>query len=121
MLIELGAARHRAGRALDALDALRSAADLARELGSAELLARAAIGYEAASWPMMRAQGAAELLEEAAAGLGERRSDLRVGLLSGMARALDLRGEQDARGDRSYARRSTSPGAQATGPGSRPR
>jgi DNA-binding CsgD family transcriptional regulator/tetratricopeptide (TPR) repeat protein len=93
-LIELGAARHRAGRALDALDALRSAADLARELGSAELLARAAIGYEAASWPMMRAQGAAELLEEAAAGLGERRSDLRVGLLNGMARALDLRGEQ---------------------------
>jgi DNA-binding CsgD family transcriptional regulator/tetratricopeptide (TPR) repeat protein len=94
VLIELGGARHRAGRALDALDDLRSAADLARELGDAELLARAAIGFEAASWPMMRAQGAAELLEEAAAALGERRSDLRVGLLSGMARALDLQGEQ---------------------------
>jgi DNA-binding CsgD family transcriptional regulator len=94
VLIELGGARHRAGRARDALEALRSAADVARELGSAELLARAAIGYEAASWPMMLDQGAAELLKEAAAALGERRSDLRVGLLSGMARALDLRGEQ---------------------------
>jgi DNA-binding CsgD family transcriptional regulator len=43
---------------------------------------------------MMRDQGAAELLEEAAAALGERRADLRVGLLSGLARALDLRNEQ---------------------------
>lgn len=94
LLIELGGARHRAGRALDALDALRSGADLARELGNAELLARAAIGYEAACWaPMMIDQGAAELLEEATAALGEERSELRVGLLSGLARALDLRGD----------------------------
>ncbi len=95
VLIELGAARQRAGRGLAALDALRSAAELGRELGDAEILARAAIGYEAASWPMMIDQGAAELLEEAAAALGDERPDLRVGLLSGLARALDLRGQQD--------------------------
>lgn len=94
VLIELGGAWQRAGRELDALDALRSAADLARGLGNAELLAQAAIGYEAACWaPMMIDQGAAELLEEAAAALGDERSDLRVRLLSGLARALDLRGE----------------------------
>jgi DNA-binding CsgD family transcriptional regulator/tetratricopeptide (TPR) repeat protein len=39
-------------------------------------------------------QGAAELLQEAAAALGDEPSTLRVGLLSGLARALDLRGEQ---------------------------
>ena len=96
VLIELGGAWQRAGRELDALDALRSAADLARGLGNSELLAQAAIGYEAACWaPMMTDQGAAEMLEEAAAALGDQRSDLRVRLLSGLARALDLRGEHE--------------------------
>ena len=95
VLIELGSARLRAGRALDALDAVRSAADLARELWNADLFARAAIGYEAACWaPMMIDQGAAELLEEAVAMVGADRSDLRVALLSGLARALGLRGDQ---------------------------
>ena len=95
VLIELGGARQRAGRALDALAALRSAADLAREMGNAELLARAAIGYEAACWaPMMIDQRAAELLEEATEALGDERPDLRLGLLSGLARALGLRGDQ---------------------------
>ncbi len=36
-----------------------------------------------------------ELLEEAAIALGEERSELRVGLLGGLARALDFRGEHD--------------------------
>jgi DNA-binding CsgD family transcriptional regulator len=95
VLIELGAALQRAGRALEALDALRAAADLARELGDAQLLAQAAIGYEAACWaPMIVDQGAAELLEEAAAALGDQRSEIRVSLLSGLSRALDLRGEK---------------------------
>ncbi len=98
LLIDLGGARHRAGGALDALDALRSAADLARGLENADILARAAIEYEAACWaPMMIDQGAAELLEEATARLGAEHSELRVGLLSGLARALDLRGDH-ARG-----------------------
>jgi DNA-binding CsgD family transcriptional regulator len=97
VLIELGGARQRAGRALEALDALRSGAGLARELENAELLARAAIGYEEACWgPMITDQGAAELLEEATAALGDQSPDLRVGLLSGLARALGLLGERHA-------------------------
>ena len=95
LLIELGSATQRAGRELEALDAVRSAADLARELGNADLFARAAIGYEAACWaPMITDQGAAELLEEAVAMVGTERPDLRVALLSGLARALGLRGDQ---------------------------
>jgi DNA-binding CsgD family transcriptional regulator len=93
VLIELGTAAHRAGKAPDALDALRTAAEIARELGDAELLARAAIGYEDAGWrPGIADQGAVELLEEAAEALGEASSELRVGLLSGLARALDFQG-----------------------------
>ena len=44
--------------------------------------------------PMMIDQRAAELLEEAAEALGDERPDLRLGLLSGLARALGLRGDQ---------------------------
>jgi DNA-binding CsgD family transcriptional regulator/tetratricopeptide (TPR) repeat protein len=93
-LLELGTASHRAGNAVDALDAFTATADIARELGNGELLARAAIGYEDACWrPGIADQGADELLEEAAAALGEESSELRVGLLSGLARALDFRGQ----------------------------
>ena len=75
MLLELGTASHRAGKALDALDAFAAAAEIARELGDAELLARAAIGYEDACWrPGIADQGAVELLEEAAAALGDESS-----------------------------------------------
>ncbi len=92
-VLELGDASHRAGSALDALEAFTTAADIARELGDARLLARAAIGYEEACWrPGMADQGAVELLEEAGDALGEEDSELRVGLLSGLARALDLQG-----------------------------
>ena len=97
-LIELGFAYHRAGKALDALDAFRSAAEIARSIADAPLLARAAIGYEEACWrPGMHDQGAGALLEEAAAGLGAEDSTLRVGLLAGLARALDFQGDH-ARG-----------------------
>ncbi len=96
--LELGQASHRAGKAVDALDAFRAAADLAREIGDAELLARAAVGYEDACWrPGIADQGAAELLEEAAGALGVEDSAVRVGLLSGLARALDFQGHR-ARG-----------------------
>ncbi|HMJ33006.1 MAG TPA: AAA family ATPase [Baekduia sp.] len=96
VLIELGTACHRAGKALDAQDALRTAAEIARELGDAQLLARAAIGYEDACWrPGIADQGAVELLEEAAAALGEASSELRVRLLSGLARARDFRGDHE--------------------------
>ncbi len=95
VLLELGTARHLAGKAIDALDAFRSAAEIARELDDAELLARAAIGYEEASWRPGIDQGAVGLLEEATAALGDQESELRVGLLSGLARALDMRGHHE--------------------------
>jgi DNA-binding CsgD family transcriptional regulator len=94
--LELGTASHRAGRAVDALQAFRSAAGIARELGDAELLARAATGYEEACWrPGIADEGAVELLEEAAVALGEQNSSLRVGLLAGLARALDFQGDHE--------------------------
>ncbi|HYZ29548.1 MAG TPA: AAA family ATPase [Thermoleophilaceae bacterium] len=96
--LELGIASHRAGRALDALGAFTAAAETARGLGSAELLARAAIGYEDACWrPGIVSQDAVELLEEAITTLGDASDELRVGLLSGLARALDFGGAR-ARG-----------------------
>jgi DNA-binding CsgD family transcriptional regulator/tetratricopeptide (TPR) repeat protein len=108
--LELGTACHRGGKALDALEAFTTAAGIARELGDAELLARAAIGYEEACWrPGIADQGAVELLEEAATLPGEQAGstrqghqransigpELRVGLLSGLARALDYRGDRE--------------------------
>jgi DNA-binding CsgD family transcriptional regulator/tetratricopeptide (TPR) repeat protein len=96
LLIELGVAAHRAGKALDALEAFANAADIAREIEDTTLLARAAIGYEDACWrPGIADQGAVELLEEAAAALGDASSELRVRLLSGLARALDFRGDHE--------------------------
>jgi DNA-binding CsgD family transcriptional regulator/tetratricopeptide (TPR) repeat protein len=96
LYLELGQASHRGGKALDALEAFKAAADIARERGDARLLARAAIGYEDACWrPGMADQGAAELLEEATTALGDDDSELRVGLLSGLARALDFQGHRE--------------------------
>jgi DNA-binding CsgD family transcriptional regulator/tetratricopeptide (TPR) repeat protein len=93
-LLELGAASHRAGKATDALDAFAAAARIARALGSAELLARAAIGYEEACWrPGVASGDAVELLEEALAVVGETNNELRIGLLAGLARALSFEGE----------------------------
>jgi DNA-binding CsgD family transcriptional regulator/tetratricopeptide (TPR) repeat protein len=95
LLIELGVVRHRAGRAVDALAAFAEAAAVAE---APELLARAAIGYEAACWrPVITDQVAVDLLERAVAALGEEPSQLRVGALGGLARALLIRGEH-ARG-----------------------
>jgi DNA-binding CsgD family transcriptional regulator/tetratricopeptide (TPR) repeat protein len=94
--LELGEASHRGGNAIDALDAFRAAAEIARQLEDARLLARAAIGFEDACWrPGMTDQGAVELLETAAQALGDERSTLRVGLLGGLARALDFQGDLD--------------------------
>lgn len=96
ILLELGAASHRAGKALDAIEAYGSAALIAREQADGELLARAAIGYEEACWrPGIAEPGTVDLLEEAAAALGDESSELRVGLLGGLARALDFRGEHE--------------------------
>ena len=95
-LLELGSASHRAGRATDALEAFASAAEIARALDSAELLARAAIGYEDASWrPGIMRRDTVELLEEALTAVGEGSEELRIALLAGLARALDFEGERE--------------------------
>jgi DNA-binding CsgD family transcriptional regulator len=94
--LELGYASHRGGKAVDALEAFTAAARIARELDDAELLVRAAIGFEEACWrPGMTDQGAVEVLEEAAEALGDGDSELRVGLLAGLARALDFQGDHE--------------------------
>jgi DNA-binding CsgD family transcriptional regulator/tetratricopeptide (TPR) repeat protein len=96
VLVELGLVAHRAGQAFEARDAFRAAAAIARERGDAELLARAAIGFEDAGWrPGSPDRHSLTLLEEAAAALGEEPSELRVRLLSGLVRALDMQGMQD--------------------------
>jgi DNA-binding CsgD family transcriptional regulator len=96
VFLELGEATHRGGKALDALAAFRSAAAIARELDDAELLARAAIGYEDACWrPGLADQGAVELLEEATQAFGDESSELRIRLLSGLGRALDFKGDRE--------------------------
>jgi len=93
LLLELGAASHLAGRADSALEAYLAAAAIARDTGDDELLARAAIGFEIACWrPAITDRGADELLEEAAAALGNGDSVLRVRVLSGLYRALANRG-----------------------------
>src|SRR3954451_20291749 len=96
VFLELGTASHRAGDAVDALQAFRESAGIARELGNGELLARAAIGYEEACWrPGIADQGAVELLEEATAALGDDNLELRAGLLGGLARGLVFQGEHE--------------------------
>jgi DNA-binding CsgD family transcriptional regulator/tetratricopeptide (TPR) repeat protein len=95
-LLELGSASHRAGKAADALEAFASVAEIARALDSAELLSRAAIGYEEACWrPGIASREAVELLEEALAEVDEESEELRIGLLAGLARALDFQGERE--------------------------
>jgi DNA-binding CsgD family transcriptional regulator/tetratricopeptide (TPR) repeat protein len=95
-LLELGSACHRAGKAIDAQGAFAAVAEIARGLGSSELLARAAIGYEEACWrPGIASQDAVELLEEALAEVDEASGELRIGLLAGLARALDFQGERE--------------------------
>ena len=94
--LELGTAWHFAGSALDAIEAFKAAAEIARGLGDAELLSRAAIGLEDACWrPGIADQEVQELLEEATSALGEQESTLRVGLLSALARVLTYRGEHE--------------------------
>jgi DNA-binding CsgD family transcriptional regulator/tetratricopeptide (TPR) repeat protein len=96
-LLALGTTHNRAGNATAAFAAFAAAAAIARELHSGELLARAAVGYEDAGWrPGIFSQERVDLLEEAISALAEEDSpELRVGLLAGLARALDMKGERE--------------------------
>ncbi len=94
--MQLGTARFRGGRSDDAMAAFRAAAQIAREIDDAELLAAAAVGFEEACWrPGITDEGAVELLEEASAALGEDDSELRVRLLAGRSRALAFIGHYE--------------------------
>jgi len=95
VLLELGTAGYLAGKALDAMDAFRAAAEIARTIGDPELLAQAAIGYEEACWMPSLPERAAGLLEEAIAALGDHHPQLRLALLGGLARALDMTGQHE--------------------------
>jgi DNA-binding CsgD family transcriptional regulator len=96
ILLDLGTALFRAGRSLDSLQSFRQAAEIARDLGQGELLARAAIGFETSCWrPGLTDEGARELLQEASAALAREDSTLRVGLLASLARALEFEGDSD--------------------------
>ena len=92
--IRLGTASYKAGKTTDALDAFRAAATTARRLGSPDLLAQAAVGFEKACWrPGIVDQGAGTLLEEAAAALGAEDSGRRVEVLVGLAVVQSNRGD----------------------------
>jgi DNA-binding CsgD family transcriptional regulator/tetratricopeptide (TPR) repeat protein len=96
ILLDLGTALFRAGRSLDSLQSFRQAAEIARDLGEGELLARAAIGFETSCWrPGLTDEGARELLQEASSALAREDSTLRVGLLASLARALEFEGDSD--------------------------
>ncbi|HZV73309.1 MAG TPA: AAA family ATPase [Conexibacter sp.] len=96
-LLQLGMTHNRAGNATAAFEAFAAAAAIARELDSGELLARAAVGYEDAGWrPAIFSRTTIELLEEAIPALdGDDSPELRVGLLAGLARALDFQGDRE--------------------------
>ncbi len=99
VLLELGAASHRAGEAIDAQRALAAAAQIGRDLGDPEVLGLAAIGYEEACWRPGLPNGEAVLmLEEALAAVneaGDGHEELRIGLLAGLARAVGLQGDAE--------------------------
>ncbi len=92
-LLELGAARHLGGHAARAMEAFDAAGDIARTIHDPELLARAAIGYEDASWRPAIFGPRTDRLEEAITVLGDGHPQLRLALLSGLARALNHDGE----------------------------
>jgi DNA-binding CsgD family transcriptional regulator/tetratricopeptide (TPR) repeat protein len=96
VLLDLGAASNRGGRAADALVAFTEVAGIARATGDPALLARAAIGYEESCWrPGLVTGGAVERLEEGLAALGEGDQQLRIDLLAGLGRALGFQGQPD--------------------------
>jgi tetratricopeptide (TPR) repeat protein len=97
ILLGLAAAEQRAGRAERSRELFTQAAALARELGDAQQLARAAVGFGAAEATVGEVdEPAVELLEEALAGLPAEERALRARVLARLARALSF-GEASAR------------------------
>ena len=95
--LELGIARMRAGGSYDAIEAFRTAVQIARDIDDPNLLAAAAFGFEeACARPGITDEGAVELLEEASVALGEADSELRVRLLTGLGRQYAFMGDYAA-------------------------
>jgi hypothetical protein len=94
LLLELAAARRRAGDLPGSRRACLQAAELARAAGDARKLALAALGLHAVgtrSWPTV-AHELVPVLEEAAAGLDDRDPPLRARVLAALARELAWNG-----------------------------
>ena len=77
----------------DGVEAFKEAAELAREIGSSEDLAQAALGVEEVETYVGGERASIELLEEALRALGSGETILRCRVLSHLARALLDRGE----------------------------
>jgi len=96
LLIALGEAQTKAGESLQAAEILLQAAESAKALGVAPDFARAAVGFEEATWrPGMPGDAAVRLLRDALAGVGEEDSILRAQVLSSLTRALIFSGALD--------------------------
>jgi len=100
LLIALGEALTKSGENLEGARLLQRTAGSARELGLGRELARAACGFEEATWrPGLPGDSAVRLLREALAGLEDADSILRVEVLSSLTRALIFSGENEQAAD----------------------
>lgn len=96
VLLATGDAHVKSGDSDQAMDVYRRAVEMARASDLHELFARAAIGFEEASWrPGMYGGAAAVLLEEALAKNPVEDSELRTRLLGATSRALTYSGSVD--------------------------
>jgi DNA-binding NarL/FixJ family response regulator len=96
LLNGLGEAHTRAGDYLLAQQAFAQAAQLATRCGCAGELARAALGYETATWcPGMPGVAAARLLRDALHATGGSEHAVTARLLSALGRALIFSGEEE--------------------------
>lgn len=94
VLMGLGDALLKAGESFHALEAFRRAAAVAREVGAVEDYARAAIGFEEASWrPGLPGQAAVGLLRSALGVVEEGQCLLQAQILAALARALIFTGD----------------------------
>ena len=115
VLLAMGDAHTKAGDTDQAMDAYRTAANVARAQDLHEQFARAAIGFEDASWrPGMYGGAAAVLLEEALLRIPDEDSAIRTMLLGAVGRALVFSGsveraEQFSRRAAQMARRLADP------------
>jgi DNA-binding NarL/FixJ family response regulator len=113
LLLAIGGLQGLAGDPLAAQNSYQRAAEAAQHEGSAEHLARAALGFSGVQWGPMVAPGSVELLEKALKQLGDEHTDLRVSVMSRLAEVLwalrqDQRGRQLAEDALTLARQSGS-------------